>query len=77
MLVVSRKLNETIEIRPDGASGRATLAQVFGQSGITISLVRVGSSRVSLAIDAPPELKIRRSEAGVAERTDGDRPTND
>lgn len=67
MLVVSRKPNEAIEIRPTEGAGCATLEQVFGQGGITISLVRVGNTRVRVAIDAPPQLKIWRRDAVAAE----------
>lgn len=60
MLIVSRKINETIEIRPHDDAGHATLAEVFSGGPIQISLIRVGTGRVKVAIDAPRELKIWR-----------------
>jgi sRNA-binding carbon storage regulator CsrA len=67
MLVVSRKVNETIEIRPQDGAGPITLAEVFANGAIEISLIRVGTARVKVAINAPPELKIWRREAEDAE----------
>ena len=60
MLVVSRKQNEVIEIRPDDETSQVTLAEAFSGGAILISLVRLGPTRAKVAIEAPPELKIRR-----------------
>jgi sRNA-binding carbon storage regulator CsrA len=60
MLILSRKVDETIEIRPREDAGEATLARVFSQGGIKIHLVRIGPNRVKVAIEAPSELEIRR-----------------
>ena len=60
MLVLSRKIDETIEIRPRETAGGQTLAEVFAQGGIRVRLVRISPTRVQLAIEAPHELEIRR-----------------
>lgn len=46
MLVLSRKLNETICVGPD----------------ITIKVIRVNGGRVRLAIEAPDNVRIQRGE---------------
>lgn len=46
MLVLSRKSHEQIQIRDD----------------IVIEVISIGHNRVKLAISAPPEVSIRRSE---------------
>lgn len=46
MLVLTRKLNETIEIA----------------GGITVKIVQVSGGKVRLGIDAPPETNIKRGE---------------
>lgn len=63
MLIVSRKINEVIEITPDESSGPSTLSQIFADQRIRIELVKIGPSRVKVAIEAPPELKILRKES--------------
>ena len=76
MLVLSRKVDETIEIRPREGAGAETLADVFAQGGIKIRVVRISSSRVQVAIEAPYELEIRRgAAAGADELHDADSPT--
>lgn len=72
MLVLSRKVDETIEIRPREAASAETLAQVFAQGGIRIRLVRIGPTRVQVAIEAPDELEIRRGGAVSAPDADDD-----
>lgn len=63
MLVVSRKVDETIEIRPrEGANG-GKLEEVFARGPIRIQLVRLGRGRVKIGVDAPPELEIWRGGA--------------
>jgi carbon storage regulator len=46
MLVLGRKQNEKITIGKD----------------ITITVARLGKSRVSLAVDAPPDVRVVRTE---------------
>lgn len=50
MLVLARKLGESIEIG----------------DGIRVSVVQVKGGRVRIAIDAPREVSVRRSELSVA-----------
>ena len=61
MLILSRKVNESIEIRPQAGAELVTLAEAFAHGAIQISLVRVGTGRIKVAIDAPPELRIWRT----------------
>ena len=77
MLVISRKVNETIEIRPQEGAGPATLDEVFAHGAIEISLIRVGTGRVQVAIHAPPELKIWRCEGEGASTGRGRPPDTD
>ena len=60
MLVLTRRLNETIEIRPVPGTEDMTLGQVFTNGSIQISLVAFDQGRARFAIDAPPELQIWR-----------------
>jgi len=46
MLILSRKLNESIKIGDD----------------ITVTIVRLGRGRVQIGIDAPEDVRIRREE---------------
>ena len=56
MLVLSRKLGESIKIGKD----------------IEITIVRLGDKRVRIGIDAPPELAVHRKEVwdAIQETTD-------
>lgn len=60
MLIVSRRVGETIEIRPREGAEAVTLEQAFAHGPIRIHFVRMSPSRVQIAVDAPPELEIRR-----------------
>jgi len=60
MLVLSRKANESIEIRPVDERDETPLRELFASGGICIRLVRIGKTRVRVAIDAPPALRIDR-----------------
>jgi carbon storage regulator len=53
MLVLTRKLNEEITI---------------GHLGITVKVVDVRGGRVRLGIEAPPEIRIERSECHPVDR---------
>ena len=61
MLVVSRRADETIEIKlADGADGTLTLNDLFAKGSIEITLLGGNGRRVKMGIEAPPELSIRR-----------------
>jgi sRNA-binding carbon storage regulator CsrA len=63
MLVVSRRADETIEIKlADGADGTLTLNDLFAKGSIEITLLGGNGRRVKMGIEAPPELSIRRVE---------------
>jgi carbon storage regulator len=55
MLILSRKIGEKL---------------VIGDK-ITIAVTRIGAGRVSLAIEAPAEVPIRRSELPPREKLEG------
>jgi sRNA-binding carbon storage regulator CsrA len=68
MLVVSRKENESIRIEPvDGLDPALTLREAFASGAIVVRLQHVGHKRVRLLIEAPPALKIMRSETASAD----------
>ena len=72
MLVVSRKQNESIRIEPvDGLDPSLTLREAFASGAIIVRLQHVGHKRVRLVIDAPPALKIMRSEVPSVDRATG------
>jgi sRNA-binding carbon storage regulator CsrA len=64
MLVVSRKEYESICIEPaEGLDPSMTLREAFAHGPIVVKLVHIGHKRVRIAIEAPPTLHVRRSEA--------------
>jgi sRNA-binding carbon storage regulator CsrA len=63
MLIVSRRPDEIIEIRPREGIGAKTLDEVFAGGAIRVQFVRMSPSRVKVAIDAPPQIEIRRGES--------------
>jgi sRNA-binding carbon storage regulator CsrA len=64
VLVVSRKENESIRIEPvEGLDPTLTLREAFAGGGIVVRLQHVGQRRIRLVIEAPPALRIMRSEA--------------
>jgi sRNA-binding carbon storage regulator CsrA len=68
VLVVSRKENESIRIEPiDGLDPALTLREAFASGAIVVRLQHVGHKRVRLLIEAPPALKIIRSEPPSAD----------
>jgi sRNA-binding carbon storage regulator CsrA len=61
MLVLSRRTDESIVIEPaDGADVSMTLAQLFANGPILITLLGGTGRRVKMGIDAPRQLSIRR-----------------
>jgi sRNA-binding carbon storage regulator CsrA len=69
VLVVSRKENESIKIEPvDGLDPALTLREAFASGAIIVRLQHVGHRRVRLIIEAPPVLRIMRSDAPSGDR---------
>ncbi len=65
MLIIKRRIDESITIRPrDGTDASQTIDELFAAGVIEIKLLDVGSNKVTIAIDAPPELKIWRGHEG-------------
>ena len=63
MLVVSRRANESIQIKlKEGVDGSLTLADLFANGPIEITLLGGNGRRVKMGIEAPPELSIRRKD---------------
>jgi len=63
MLVLSRRADESITIQPaDGVSGSMTIAQLFANGPIQITLLGGSGKRVKMGIEAPEELSIRRKD---------------
>jgi sRNA-binding carbon storage regulator CsrA len=64
MLVLSRRADESILIQPaEGADGSMTLAQLFANGPILITLLGASGRRVKVGIEAPEQLAIRRKDA--------------
>lgn len=63
MLVLTRRADESIEIMPaDGADVGMTLAELFANGPILITLLGGSGRRVKMGIDAPVQLAIRRKD---------------
>ncbi len=63
MLVLSRRADESIVIQPaDGADAKMTLAELFADGPILITLLGGTGKRVKVGIDAPVQLAIRRKD---------------
>ncbi len=63
MLVLSRRADESITIQPaDGVNGSMTIAQLFANGPIQITLLGGSGKRVKMGIEAPEELSIRRKD---------------
>ncbi len=63
MLVLTRRADESIVIMPaDGTDTRMTLAELFAQGPIQITLLGGTGRRVKMGIDAPAPLAIRRKD---------------
>lgn len=64
MLVLSRRADESITIQPaDGVDGNMTMAELFANGPIEITLLGGTGKRVKMGIDAPEQLSIRRKDA--------------
>lgn len=64
MLIVSRRNSESIEIRPgDDIDPQTTLADLFSQGPIEITIIAAGGSRVKMGVQAPDQLCIWRKSA--------------
>ena len=63
MLVLSRRADESIVIQPaDGADTQMTLAELFANGPIQITLLGGTGKRVKVGIHAPAQLAIRRKD---------------
>jgi sRNA-binding carbon storage regulator CsrA len=63
MLVLSRRSDESVVIQPaDGVDGNITLAQLFANGPIQITLLGAPGRRVKIGIVAPEQLAIRRKD---------------
>ncbi len=67
MLIVSRKDAESIEIRPgDGIDPQMTLADLFANGPIEITIFSANGNRVKMGVQAPDQLCIWRKKADAA-----------
>jgi sRNA-binding carbon storage regulator CsrA len=63
MLVLSRRADESIVIQPaDGVDGNMTMAQLFANGPIQITLLGGTGRRIKMGIEAPEQLAIRRKD---------------
>ena len=63
MLVLSRRTDESIVIElADAVYGNMTLAELFADGPILITLLGGSGRRVKMGIDAPDQLSIRRKD---------------
>lgn len=66
MLVVTRRPDESIVIAPaDGIDGAMTLAELFANGPIEITLLGGSGRRVKMGIEAPAQLAIRRKDQPI------------
>jgi sRNA-binding carbon storage regulator CsrA len=64
MLVLSRRADESILIQPaDGTDMRMTVAELFANGPIQITLLGGTGKRVKMGINAPSPLAIRRKDS--------------
>ena len=64
MLVLSRRADESIVIQPaDGADVNMTMAELFANGPIQITLLGGTGRRIKMGIEAPEQLSIRRKDA--------------
>ena len=67
MLIVSRKDAESIEIRPgDDIDPSMTLADLFSNGPIEITIFSSNNNRVKMGVQAPEQLCIWRKKAAAA-----------
>jgi sRNA-binding carbon storage regulator CsrA len=63
MLVLSRRADESIVIQPaDGTDRTMTVAELFANGPIQITLLGGTGRRIKMGIDAPEQLAIRRKD---------------
>jgi sRNA-binding carbon storage regulator CsrA len=63
MLVLSRRADESIVIQPaDGVDGNMTMAELFANGPIQITLLGGTGRRIKMGIEAPEQLAIRRKD---------------
>ena len=63
MLVLSRRADESIVIQPaEGVDETMTMAQLFANGPIQITLLGGTGRRIKMGIDAPQQLAIRRKD---------------
>ncbi|HXC07431.1 MAG TPA: carbon storage regulator [Steroidobacteraceae bacterium] len=63
MLVLSRRADESIVIQPaDGVDVSMTMAQLFANGPIQITLLGGTGRRIKMGIEAPEQLAIRRKD---------------
>jgi sRNA-binding carbon storage regulator CsrA len=66
MLVVTRRADESIVIAPaDGTDAAMTLAELFANGPIEITLLGGSGRRVKMGIEAPTQLAIRRKDPSL------------
>jgi sRNA-binding carbon storage regulator CsrA len=64
MLVLSRRADESIVIQPaDGVDSSMTMAELFANGPIQITLLGGTGRRVKMGIQAPEQLAIRRKDS--------------
>jgi sRNA-binding carbon storage regulator CsrA len=64
MLVLSRRADESIVIQPaEGTDRSMTIAELFANGPIQITLLGGTGRRIKMGIDAPEQLAIRRKDA--------------
>ena len=64
MLVIRRRSDESIVIQPaDGADANMTLAELFANGPIQITLLGGTGRNIKMGIEAPEHLAIRRKDA--------------
>ena len=67
MLIVSRRDAESIEIRPgDDIDPKMTLADLFSNGPIEITIFSSNGNRVKMGVQAPEQLSIWRKKAAAA-----------
>lgn len=64
MLIISRKDSESIQIRPaDDMDASTTVADLFQNGPIEITIFTTGQQRVKMGVQAPEQLRIWRNDA--------------
>lgn len=64
MLIISRKDLESIQISPaDNIDANTTIADLFRNGPIEITIFTTGQQRVKMGVQAPEQLRIWRNDA--------------